>query len=69
MRRLLAMMLAPMLALGLPSLAGRAAAATFDDFDVPDGRISEPGGFGFNLSITGGRRGQLGEGAAKKGCC
>ena len=56
MRRLLALpLLAALLVLG----ARPAAAAGFDEFQIFDGRIGEPGAIDFNLHYNLGRRGRL----------
>jgi len=47
--------------------AASANAAGFDEFQVFDGRITEPGSFDLNLHYNLGRRGRLGEGAPRNG--
>jgi hypothetical protein len=57
-------------ALLLPALAWGALAwgAEFDEFQVFDGRIGEPGGVDLNLHLNAGRRGIIdGEGATRNG--
>lgn len=55
----------------LACLAGWAApdamAGTFDEFQVFDGRITEPGSVDFNQHLNLGRRGRSGEGAPRNG--
>ena len=44
-----------------------AAAGVFDEFQIFDGRIAEPGGFDFNQHLVFGRRGRNGDGAPRNG--
>jgi hypothetical protein len=53
--------------LALLLLPVTATAAGFDEFQVFDGRIGEPGGFDLNQHLNLGRRGRLGEGAPRNG--
>src|SRR4051812_6312353 len=53
--------------LALLLLPVTAAAAGFDEFQVFDGRIGEPGGFDLNQHVNFGRRGRLGDGAPRNG--
>jgi len=56
------------LALALSLLAGGAQAAVFDEFQIFDGRITEPGSLDLNLHLNAGRRGILdGQGAPRNG--
>ena len=48
----------------LPSLA---QAAGFDEFQIFDGRITEPGSFDLNIHLNHGRQGRLGDGAPRNG--
>ncbi|SDB45373.1 hypothetical protein [Belnapia rosea] len=54
-------------ALLLLILLGRAEAAGFDEFQVFDGRIAEPGSIDLNIHLNAGRRGRLGDGAPRNG--
>ena len=51
-------------ALLVPCAAARAR--TFDEFQVFDGRIAEPGGFDYNQHFVAGRRGRVEEGGAPR---
>ena len=42
-------------------------AGVFDEFQIFDGRIAEPGGFDLNQHLVFGRRGRNGEGAPRNG--
>jgi len=53
------------LALLLASAAG-ASAGVFDEFQIFDGRIAEPGGLDLNQHLVAGRRGRRGEGGAPR---
>ncbi len=53
-------------ALLLLILLGRAEAAAFDEFQVFDGRIAQPGGFDYNQHLVFGRRGRVEEGGAPR---
>ncbi|MBK1660736.1 hypothetical protein [Paracraurococcus ruber] len=66
MRRLLPLL--PLLLAAAPG-APAARAAGFDEFQVFDGRITQPGGFDLNLHLNFGRRGirEAGEGAPRNG--
>ncbi|MBV1799067.1 hypothetical protein [Siccirubricoccus sp. G192] len=44
-----------------------AAAGSFDEFQIFDGRIAEPGSFDVNQHIVFGRRGRAGDGAPRNG--
>ncbi|MDB5373047.1 MAG: hypothetical protein JWP04_1689 [Belnapia sp.] len=57
MRRLIALLLALPF---VPPLSLSAGAAGFDEFQIFDGRIGEPGNFSMNLHLNAGRRGPLG---------
>jgi hypothetical protein len=58
----LALLLLLLLAPGSAARAG-----TFDEFQVYDGRIGEPGGFDYDQHVVIGRRGRSGEGAPRNG--
>jgi hypothetical protein len=51
----------------LAALAMPAGAAGFDEFQIFDGRIGEPGAVDLNLHLDAGRRGRLGDGAPRNG--
>ena len=54
--------------LALALLAARSASAgVFDEFQIFDGRITEPGSFDLNQHLVFGRRGRNGEGAPRNG--
>ncbi len=55
------------LALAALLLASPAGAAGFDEFQVYDGRIAEPGVPDINIHFNAGRRGRLGDGAPRNG--
>jgi hypothetical protein len=57
----------PLLLAALLLACGPAAAAGFDEFQVFDGRIAEPGSADLNLHYNLGRRGRLGDGAPRNG--
>jgi hypothetical protein len=63
MRRLV--ILASVLMLAAPAMP--AGAAGFDEFQIFDGRIGEPGAVDLNLHLDAGRRGRLGDGAPRNG--
>jgi hypothetical protein len=64
MRRI-AVAIAGLLALGLGAAGARAE--VFDEFQIFDGRIAEPGSFGLNQHLVLGRRGRAGDGAPRNG--
>jgi len=66
-RRLPKMRFLPPLALATLLAATPAAAGVFDDVQVFDGRIAEPGGFDFNQHLVFGRQGRSGDGAPRNG--
>ena len=55
------------LALLLALVAPAARSGTFDEFQIFDGRIAEPGGIDFNQHLNLGRRGRSGDGAPRNG--
>ena len=54
-------------ALLLAGFIGQANAAGFDEFQIFDGRIAEPGNLDLNLHVNAGRHGRLGDGAPRNG--
>jgi hypothetical protein len=56
-----------LLPLLLVLLAPSGRAGVYDEFQVYDGRIGEPGGFDYDQHIVFGRRGRSGEGAPRNG--
>ena len=56
-----------LLVLMMLAIAGTAAAAGFDEFQIFDGRIAEPGNVDLNLHFNAGRHGRLGDGAPRNG--
>lgn len=55
-----------LLALALLAPCAAARARTFDEFQVFDGRIAQPGGFDYNQHLVFGRRGRVEEGGAPR---
>ncbi len=55
-----------LLALALLAPCAAARARVFDEFQVYDGRIAEPGGFDYDQHFVLGRRGRIGEGDAPR---
>ena len=55
-----------LLALALLAPCAAARARTFDEFQVFDGRIAQPGGFDYNQHFVFGRRGRVEEGGAPR---
>jgi len=55
------------LAIAILLAATPATAGVFDDDQVFDGRIAEPGGFDFNQHLLFGRQGRSGDGAPRNG--
>ena len=65
MRRSIAAVATVVLAFLLP--AAEAPAGVFDEFQIFDGRIAEPGGVDLNQHLVFGRRGRAGDGAPRNG--